>query len=244
MKRPNYKLEENDEANMLNRNYMFTDREIMMGQNLLRKAHSAVNGLMSTTLGPIGQFDVMRDDFVQILHTGVLHWVCVTNIPRRSGFANLFDSMFSGSITTSVKEQIASMLYELDNDEFEVHIQPVQQQTNSTDCGVFALAFATAFCFGYGVSHCNFDVGKMRPHLWKCLKEDRMEMFPCKRAPPAAVPKVVKVNIYCDCRQIHNEAKDSMAQCETCKRWYHKQCQQIPRDVFTRKGRTWTYRLI
>ena len=53
MKRPNYKLEENDEANMLNPYYMLTDGEIMMGQNLLRKAHSAMNGLMSTTLGPI-----------------------------------------------------------------------------------------------------------------------------------------------------------------------------------------------
>jgi hypothetical protein len=53
MKRPNYKFEENDEANILNPNYKLTDREIMMGQNPLRKAHSAMNGLMSTRLGPI-----------------------------------------------------------------------------------------------------------------------------------------------------------------------------------------------
>ena len=36
MKRPNYKLEENDETDILNPNYMLIDREIMIGQNLLR----------------------------------------------------------------------------------------------------------------------------------------------------------------------------------------------------------------
>jgi hypothetical protein len=202
MKQPNYKLEDNDETNILNPNYMLTDREIMIGQNLLHRRFPKMNGLMSTTLGPIDQFDVMRGDFVQILHNGSLHCVCVANVSRRSGCVNLFDSMFSGSIATSVKEQIAAMLYELDKDEIDVHVQPVQQQTNSTDCGVFALAFATAICLGYKVSHCHFDVEKMRSHLWKCMKEERMEMFPCKRIHPTEQPKVVRVNIYCNCRQI------------------------------------------
>ena len=96
MKRPSYKLEENDEANILNPNYMLTDREIMMGQNLLPKSFPLMNGLMSTTLGPIGQLDVMRGNFVQILQNGSLHWVCVSNISRRSGCVKLFNSMFSG----------------------------------------------------------------------------------------------------------------------------------------------------
>jgi hypothetical protein len=240
MKRPCYKLETSDEANILNPSYMLTDREIMIGQNLLRKQFPTMNGLMSTTLGPIGQFDVMRGDFVQILHNGSLHWVCVSNVTRRSSSVNLSDSMFYGSIATSIKEQIASMLHEVDNDEIEILVQPVQQQTNSTDCGVFALAFATAVCFGYEVSHCSFDVVKMRSHLWKCMKEGHMEMFPCKRVRPTDQPKVVRVKIYCDCRQIHNKAKDSMARCDTCKKWYHRQCQRIPKDVFAKRGAKWT----
>ena len=109
----------------------------------------------------------MRGDFVQILHTGHLHWLCVSNVSRRSGSVNLCESMFSVSIPTCIKEQIASLVHELDKDEIEVLVQPVQQQTNSTDCGVFALAFATAICFGYDVRHCHFEVEKMRPHLWK-----------------------------------------------------------------------------
>ena len=50
MKRPNYRLEENYDRNILNPNYMLTDREIIIGQNLLRKRFPAMNGLMSTTL--------------------------------------------------------------------------------------------------------------------------------------------------------------------------------------------------
>ena len=55
---------------------------------------------------------------------------------------------------------------------------PVQQQTNGSDCGVFAVAFAT--CLVYGQNPCNvtFDVPKMRPHLIQCLKRGCMNLFP------------------------------------------------------------------
>ncbi len=74
---------------------------------------------------------------------------------------------FTGQLQHLLK-QIASVSHEVDN-EIEILVQPVQQQTNSTDCSVFALAFATAVCFGYIVSHCSFGMDKMRPHLWKCF---------------------------------------------------------------------------
>ncbi|CAB4021854.1 Inhibitor of growth 5 [Paramuricea clavata] len=90
----------------------------------------------------------------------------------------IMTGMFSRSIATSVKEQIAAMLYELDKDEIDVNVQPVLQQTNSTDSGVFALAFATAICLGYKGSHCHFDMEKMWSHLSKCMEEEGMEMFP------------------------------------------------------------------
>ena len=55
---------------------------------------------------------------------------------------------------------------------------PVQQQSNGSDCGVFAAAFAT--CLVYGQNPCNvtFDVPKMRPHLIQCLKNGRMSLLP------------------------------------------------------------------
>ena len=87
--------------------------------------------------------------------------------------------MYSGSVPTSVKDDIASILHRLREDEIEVLVQPVQERMNSTDFSVFALAFATAVCFGYDVSHCQFDVGKMLAlaHLWKCMKQCRNENF-------------------------------------------------------------------
>ena len=81
---------------------------------------------MSTILGPIDQFDVMRGDFVPILHNGGLHSVCVSNVTRCSSSVNLFNSMFYRSIATSINQQIASILHEVDNDEIQILVQPVQ----------------------------------------------------------------------------------------------------------------------
>ena len=71
---------------------MLMDREIMMDQNLIRKRFLHMNGLMSPTLGPIGQFDIMRGNFLQLLHNGSWHWVCVSNVSCRAGAVNVFDN--------------------------------------------------------------------------------------------------------------------------------------------------------
>lgn len=56
---------------------------------------------------------------------------------------------------------------------------PVQQQTNSSDCGVFAIAFACCLVFGTDPSQVTFDVPKMRFHLAACFRSKTMSMFPC-----------------------------------------------------------------
>ncbi|CAH3031999.1 unnamed protein product [Pocillopora meandrina] len=55
---------------------------------------------------------------------------------------------------------------------------PVQQQMNVSDCGVFAIAFAT--CLVYGQNPCNviFDIPRMRQHLHRCLRAGMMQLFP------------------------------------------------------------------
>ena len=53
-----------------------------------------------------------------------------------------------------------------------------QQQNNGFDCGVFAIANATALALGKNPVGLLFDMTKSREHLVKCLKNRKMEHFP------------------------------------------------------------------
>ena len=142
MKRPGFKLDAQDVA--INKNAMLTDKHIQMGQELLHQQFPLIEGLLLPSIGNVQKFPVMRQEFIQVLHTGGLHWVCVTNIGcKKPNQIKLYDSLFNG-ISTFTKEQIAALLFVEDNNDIEVTIPPVAQQCNGTDCGVFALAFATA----------------------------------------------------------------------------------------------------
>lgn len=51
----------------------------------------------------------------------------------------------------------------------------VAMQTNGNNCGVYAIAFATAICLGASPGKLLFDVNMMRPHLVKCLQDSSCE---------------------------------------------------------------------
>ena len=44
-------------------------------------------------------------------------------------------------------------------------------QLGGTECGVFAIAFAVAFCFGLNPTKLIFDQSKLRTHLITCLSK-------------------------------------------------------------------------
>ena len=71
-----------------------------------------------------------------------------------------FDSNYHGKISSSVQKQIASILCTpVDNIIFSV--QSVQQQMNTSDCGVFAIAFLVKCLFDGNPTTVMFDVVKM-----------------------------------------------------------------------------------
>ena len=45
----------------------------------------------------------MTSEFVQILHTGRSHWVCVSSINCLPGIVNLYDSLFNDIIENEVE---------------------------------------------------------------------------------------------------------------------------------------------
>ena len=120
-------------------------------------------------------FDVVSGEFIQILHTGSDHWVCISSIGCLPGKVHLFDSLFHDVTNQEIEEQTNDLL---GGNLVELNFVPVQQQTNDSDCGVFVIAFAVSLALGTNPKHVTFDTPRMRPHLASSLKAQKLSMFP------------------------------------------------------------------
>ena len=130
---------------------MLTDESINLAQNHLHEAFPSISGLQDTANGAAQTFNIVSGNFIQILHDGNLHWVCTLNISFHSltdvSDINVYDSYDHGYITKMTKRQMATFMF-VELPEVNTYIKSVQQQPNGVDCGVFAIAFATALAFG------------------------------------------------------------------------------------------------
>ena len=74
------------------------------------------------------------------------------------------------SLNNSTILQI-SKIYRVPNCNFTLEIRTVsvQQQKGSSDCGVFAVAYAVEVCLGRNPQYARFDQTRMRNHLYECL---------------------------------------------------------------------------
>ena len=144
-------------------------------QILLGAVNKSIKGFQRPTLGPVRQFDIVSSDFVQLLHVNNNHWVCVSSINCTSGYVNLMDSLSNSVISQEITQLVENLL----GPRYKgINQLPVQQQQNGSDCGVFAIAFATCLVYGRNPSQAHFDIPRMRPHLLKCLKARSIELFP------------------------------------------------------------------
>ncbi len=75
----------------------------------------------------------------------------------------------------------------------------VQMQSGSYDCGLFAIAFATALAYGNPPGLFLIDQEKMRLHLRKCIEDDQITPFWTKKMRRTAmrVKAVEQVPVYC-----------------------------------------------
>ena len=142
---------------------------------LIQDINPLLEGLQRPTLGSVRNFDVVSGEFVQILHTGSNHWVCISNIGCLPGKVHLYDSLFHDVISQEIEDQTNDLL---GGNLVSLEFVPVQQQTNDSDCGVFAIAFAVSLALGTDPMHVTFDIQRMRLHLAACLKDKKLNMFP------------------------------------------------------------------
>ena len=113
----------------------------------------------------------------------------------------------------------------------------VQCQDGGSDCGLFAIASATALVNVIQPAHCMFDQGAMRQHLLTSLEEGRIFMFPLKKKTGSVVKSRYRIKLYCECRM--PELKP-MIECSGCKEWFHvDRCVSVPRKALTQPDYKW-----
>ena len=151
------------------------DEIINNAQFLIKQCNPLISGLQHTALGPCNNFTIMTCEFIQILHTGNNHWVCVSSIGSGPGEVNLYDSLFS-KVSEDLRRQIKCLIG--DDLLHHINIMTVQQQQNGYDCGLFAIAFATCLAFHISLENAEFDCIQMCNHLNKYLLDGNIEPFP------------------------------------------------------------------
>ena len=137
------------------------DMRMDAASSLLSSQFPSLCGLYSTLLGQNLSFPVTRDSFVQILNAGGNHWITIQH--TQSFSVNVFDSKFS-TIPMDVKMQIANLLC-CSSSRITARFHKTQSQIESSDCGVFAIAFATDLAFGLNPASHHYEQDKLRPHF-------------------------------------------------------------------------------
>ena len=144
-------------------------------QRILKNINPLIEGFQRPTLGPCKNFDLVTSEFIQIIHTGGNHWVCISSIGCQQGIVNVYDSLFNSVINEDIEEQCKNLL---GGDFQKLSVVPVQQQNNGSDCGVFSIAYATSLVFKEAPETIQYDIAEMRTHLSRCLKTGILEPFP------------------------------------------------------------------
>ena len=158
-----------------------TDIEINLAQQLLKSQFPEVNGLQSTLLQ--GKQTVLTEKSVhgkiQIIHCKRRHhWVVAITINCDIYEVKVFDSLY----TFSYKETEATInnLFQWDSTKVSVTFSRCQKQIGGVDCGLFAIAFATALAYGKHASKMRFVQEELRAHFVNCINKGAMSLFPCE----------------------------------------------------------------
>ena len=197
------------------------DEIINAAQTLLKKVNPAISGLQDVSLGLVMAFDVQRSDFVQIINTGHGHWNTISSVGVEHPVVQIFDSMHT-DLPAMAKAQIATLLT-TNKPAIKLQFMDVQKQSGSSDCGLFAIAYATAIVLGYSPGAFLFDQDKMRAHLYNCFENREMALFPIKRRRRmgSKIKRSRDIQVFCLCRMPELPESNNWIECCACKEWYH-----------------------
>lgn len=117
-----------------------SDLHINFAQQLLKQQFPLLNGLQCTLLQ--NKEHVGKPLELQVIHCCTRdHWIVASTISCKAGVVSVYDSVYS-SVDKETNEVIASLFRST-----TVKMMETQKQEGGKDCGLFALAIATAIAY-------------------------------------------------------------------------------------------------
>ena len=162
-------------------------------------------------------------------------YVIINNI----GHIQVFDSVHN-NISSDTINQICSIVHS-QKKSVTIEIMDVLKQRGSTDCGLFALAFATSLCHEELPSERKYIQGDLRAHLSSIfeLNNPSVKPFPSsnrQKTPTNIIKKKMIIAIFCYCRL---PEEGNMIECCQCSEWYHEECEVVDQAVWENEETDW-----
>ena len=84
-------------------------------------------------------------------------------------------------------------------------VQPVQQQSNQVDCGVFSIAFLVTLALGDNPTLATYEQTSLSFQLNKCLKLGKFYPYPVIHGKRTIKAKGITISrdVYCTCRRTY-----------------------------------------
>ena len=210
------------EREMLCNNDWLTDLHMNSVQVLLKKQFLQIGGLQNTAVLQSSRIMQSFPDgcgSLQIVHINNNHWVVASTLNCHKSDISVYDSL--NSSVDLETQAILTKLLRTPKDIFTIQIAKVNKQSETNDCGAFAVAYCTSLAFGQDPSSVVYSQEHLRHHLLTCLENQKMSIFPTIRCRRTA-STYVSVKVYCNCRS--PDSGELMVACDKCKNWYHVQC--------------------
>ena len=138
----------------------------------------------------------------------------------------------------SLQQQIAALLH-TEEQAITLKFQKLPSQTNTSDCGVYDIAYARALSLGRSPAKVLFDEHLMQPHLIKCLEDGQFAMFPGRQTGRKVTIKAEQcIWVYCHCRMPSIDGC-AMIECTGCAEWFHIDCVSPTTSVLNCTNMTW-----
>lgn len=212
-----------------NRRKWLNDLEIDHSQFLLGRTFPLISGFQSSIVFESHNYAHVRApkaQFVQILNVHGNHWLTVSNLKCKENTIKIYDSLNSQLETCDKFNcQVASMM-DCQSSSINVKVMSMMSQKGSSDCGLFAIAYAVSLCFGISPESQNFDQDQMRGHLAKCFMEGKLSPFPA--CPTNLTPSnfhSYDILLCCKCRfPKFPDDTSTLIQCMSCCRSFHEKC--------------------
>lgn len=256
-----------DEIEKITAKRLLQTKHINAAMTLLRRRFPEIGALFNVQYGSTLSFPAANSaKWIQIIHDNDNHWLVAAKGFNDIRFVTVYDSLqgmhtaqrrnvpssvllsSQQSIKQHVLDCIACVL-KTDEDEFEVASMPCQSQNDGYNCGVFAIAFATALAFDEDPSRLIFDKALMRNHLKQCLHLRKINPFPTIDS-HRGVKKTIgetschgrvqpfSVDVHCICR-LTWRIEQNMITCHICNAYYHLRCVSLNDDVPIQKKKGW-----